>query len=338
MASEKDPLGRMPRPLTGRFQADYADKAVQDRVANVTIAVDGIWVTHRPQEAIVGRVLTYRLGNLGRVPKTMDGLCMGQQSQSAKSSTMERVKQTLMQEAIDAGEEPNPFQTIIVGLDQKTSLKSVMQDVLIEMKDPDWDYGTEKQLKQRIKNFVPLLGVELIIIDECQHLGKGTKSDDDKAGVVFSDVTDALKRLLDLKIAPIVLVGNEDAAVVFKRNQQLRVRLGLPLELPALRTALDPEAILLRDFITAFATQLKTSGAVAVEPNFTHETILDGIIEVAGGYVGRIARFLKNAAIHASARDAVTVEPYDLSCVTRGYAIDSKWITTDPFSKPHGKR
>lgn len=132
--------------------------------------------------------------------------------------------------------------------------------------------------------------------------------------------------------------ADQHAAVVFKRNQQLRARLGLPLELPALRTGLDPEAILLRDFITAFAVQLKASGAVSVEPNFTDKVVLDGIIEVSGGYVGRIARFLKNAAIHASARGAITVEPYDLSCVTRGYAIDSKWITTDPFSSPHGKR
>lgn len=211
-----------------------------------------------------------------------------------------------------------------------------MQDILIAMKDPDWDNGTEKQLKQRIKNFVEKLGVELIIIDECQHLGKGTKADDEKAGIVFSDVTDALKRLLDLKIAPIVLVGNEDAAIVFKRNQQLRARLGLPLELPALRQSLDPEAIMLREFILNFASELKKSGAVTVVPNFEEQEILEGIVAVSGGFIGRVARFLKNAAIHAAARGAVTVEPYDLSCVTRSYAIDSKWITTDPFSTPHG--
>ncbi|WP_019516247.1 hypothetical protein [Sphingomonas sp. Mn802worker] len=48
-------------------------------------------------------------------------------------------------QAIDAGDQPNPFQTIIVGLDQKTNLKSVMQDVLIEMMDPDWDYAIDSK-------------------------------------------------------------------------------------------------------------------------------------------------------------------------------------------------
>ncbi|MFD1787705.1 TniB family NTP-binding protein [Sphingomonas floccifaciens] len=219
---------------------------------------------------------------------------------------------------------PNPFQVVIVGLDKKTTLKSVLQDILIQMKDPDWMIGTEKQLRERIRNFVVELGVELIVIDECQHLHKD--------GNDVADVTDALKRLLDLGVAPLVLVGNFDAKAVFNRNPQLRARLGLPMYLPAINPKNDAEAIHFRNFVLNFGIQLENCKAVTCSQNLIEATTLEALRIASTGYFGRVSRILKAAAAHAAARGAKGIEDYDLSCVVRELAIPSKWVDCDPFS------
>src|SRR3546814_19977708 len=80
---------------------------------------------------------------------------------------------------------PNDYQVLIVGLDKKTSPKSVFQDVLLEMHDPDWRTGTEKVLRVRIDEFVRRLGVALLVVDEVQPLRR--------AGNDVNDGTDPLK-------------------------------------------------------------------------------------------------------------------------------------------------
>src|SRR3546814_14403390 len=86
---------------------------------------------------------------------------------------------------------------------KKTSLKSVFQDVLLEMHDPDWSTGTEKVLRVRIDEFVRRLGVELLVVDEIQHLRR--------AGNDVNDVTDALTRWLDAGSVALVLVRNMES-------------------------------------------------------------------------------------------------------------------------------
>lgn len=324
VAHAKDPLGKRPKPLTGRWSADFADPLVQARFAVINGVLDQIWVSHPPQEDVVGKILAYRLSKLGKSQGPMDGLCLAQGSQMGKTATALRVKHQLAIQATAAGHAANEFQVIIVGLDQKTSLKSVYQDILLKMKDPDWDYGTEKQLRERISNFVEDLGVELIIVDECQHLRKG--------GDDVSDVTDALKRLLDLGRVPLVLIGNEQAELVFNRNQQLRARLGLPMQLPALNMKRDADRILFKNFVASFSEELMRVGAVEERPLLLEAGVLDALVTVSGGFFGRVARLLKNAALHAGPRGARTIEPYDLSQATREYAIPCKWVDEDPFS------
>jgi hypothetical protein len=324
----KDPLGRRPRPLTGKRAPDYGDEDTRAREAAMRKLVKGIWVDHPPQTNVIGRILAYRLATLDGEGE-QDGLCLSQDSQVGKTATVKRVKFILAEERAARGEEPNPYQVIVVGLDQKTSLKSVLQDILIQMKDPDWDYGTEKQLRQRILNFVARLGVELIIIDECQHLKKG--------GNDVADVTDAFKRFLDMGIAPLVLVGNLDAQHVFDRNKQFRARLGLPLTLRALQVKRSTgDAIHLKNFVLGFDKALSHKEAFGTTSSLASPTTLDALQLASGGYFGRVARIIKNAAIHAAARGALLVETYDLSCVVRDYAMPSKWVEDDPFSTPNG--
>src|SRR3546814_4077295 len=65
------------------------------------------------------------------------------------------------------------------------------------------------------------LGVELLVVDEIQHLRR--------EGTDVNDVTDALKRWLDAGSVSLVLVGNMDSQPFFERNKPLCARLGTSL-------------------------------------------------------------------------------------------------------------
>ena len=129
VAHAQDPLGKRPKPLTGRWSADFADPLVQARFAVINGVLDQIWVSHPPQEDVVGKILAYRLSKLGKSQGPMDGLCLAQGSQMGKTATALRVKHQLAIQATAAGHAAHEFHVIIVGLDQKTSLKSVYQEL-----------------------------------------------------------------------------------------------------------------------------------------------------------------------------------------------------------------
>src|SRR3546814_20081983 len=98
------------------------------------------------------------------------------------------------------------------------------------------------------------LGVELLVVDEIQHLRR--------EGNDVNDVTDALKRWLDAGSVPLVLVGNMDSQPFFERNKQLCARLGTPLDLSPLAASKQRDAIHFKAFCSRYDDKLVESGAV----------------------------------------------------------------------------
>lgn len=322
-------LGAQPRHLTGKRFPDYADPHASERASASAEAFKTIWIDHGPQLAIISRVLKLHRDSIGRKGQPLGGLRLSQDSQAGKSATFARIKKLLADQRSASGLEPNPYQVLIVGLDKKTSLKSVFQDVLLAMHDPDWSVGTEKVLRVRIDEFVQKLGVELLVVDEIQHLKR--------EGNDVRDVTDALKRWLDTGSVPLALVGNLDSKPFFERNQQLCARLGVALDLSPLDAARQRDAVYFKTFCAKFDEELARSGATLTKASLEEPHLLDGLLAASGGHVGRVARLLEHAVDHTSWRGAVTVEPYDLSSVVRSFAIPMRWVDHDPFALDLGR-
>lgn len=321
-----DPLGQQPQPLSGRRAPHYGDPAADARADAATAAFETIWIPHGPQKAIVSRILKLRRDTLGKRGVPLPGLRLAQDTQAGKSSTLARVKFELAEERRAAGLEPNEFQVIHVDLEKKLSLKSVLQSLLQGLKDPDWATGTERILRERLAVFLKRFGNELLFIDEVQWL----KREEGEHG----DVTDALRKLLDGGVAPIVFVGDLTSKPVFERNSPLSGRLGEPLELPALiREEVATDVVQFRDFCVAFERELARTEAVRAPIGFERsDDLLSAMLAVSGGHVGRVARMLEHAVVHAAWRGALTIEPYDLSHVARTFAMPTWKIGFDPFS------
>jgi hypothetical protein len=315
-------FGPLPAPRSGRRTIDYADPAAAARAVAAELALKQVWVEHPPQEAIVARICNLLESNRGIRGQPLPGLRLSEDNQAGKSGTLQRCAAVLAERRTSLGLSHNPYELVVVGLDKKISLKGVYQDILIQLHDENWADGTEKVLRQRVDEFCQKLEVAAIAIDEVQHLKR-------EAGEV-TDVTDALKRLLDLGIVPLILVGDLHSKPFFERNGALAARLGVPLELTPLDYRRSREAVYFKTFCVKYDEALVRTGATKIFARLSEPAMLKGLHAASGGHVGRVARILQEAVKHAAWRDAVTIDDLDLSHVVRTFAIPN-WIKHDPF-------
>lgn len=110
-------------------------------------------------------------------------------------------------------------------LPSKITPRALAQTMLSEMGDPDSDSGNEVALTKRLVKLIKKTGVELIIIDEFQHLLKP----DCKKYMDF--VSDWIKSLLNNSKVPILLAGTPDAESILATNDQLETRISIIEEL-----------------------------------------------------------------------------------------------------------
>lgn len=331
---KKDPdlLGVRPAPLTGDLAPRFADEQLSETSAAALAACQAVWISHEPQDGIIAQIRGYlRAWALAEDRSSCGGRRLSQYSQAGKSATMRRLRRVLAKARADAGLEPNNYQVVIVTLKKRLTLKNLYRAILKQLGDPHHDQepvGIDTLLK-RIEEHGVRLGLELLVIDEVQHLDNQTRD--------ATEILDQLKTFVDEALFPIVFVGDEDSLGFFERNGKFAARLGEPLELRPMRPLVDDEAgradaLAFRQFCDRFDKALAKAKAIGRPAGLAEPELLNGLILASGGHVGRVARILQIAVPHAAWRGAKTVEAYDLSHAVRTYAIKNKWIEGDPYS------
>jgi hypothetical protein len=325
---EIDPLGERPAPVTGDAAPRYLDEELRVRSEEALSICQGIWVKHERQDIIIAQLRAY----LGAWSKTVDksscgGRRLSQYSQAGKSATMRRLRKLLGHLGRERGLAPNKFQVVIITLKKRLSLKGLYRLILKQLGDPHYDQAkvSTETLLRRIEELSVRLGVELLVIDEVQHLDNQTRD--------AIEVLDQLKTFIDEALFPIVFVGDEDSLPFFERNCKLAARLGDPLELRPLRPLSDDaDAAAFQTLCARFDRALVKRLAIEKLAGLDGTPLLDGLMLASSGHVGRVARILQIAVPFSIWRGAETVEAYDLSYAIRSYAIKNRWIDSDPFS------
>lgn len=355
---------RKPRRLTGRVRPDPNDTGAQRRAEHAReVLENGFWVETERQRAILNAVRSYMRScrrTRGRKGTSISGRRLSQHSQAGKSAIAERLIHELEQEALAAGQEPNPYRVIHINIDQRMTLKALYQELLNRMADdfvdePDpkglrvspyeareirgTSRDTMKTLEQRIEEWVIRLGVELVIVDEIQRLVTRPESDDfdpENPGSYLTadamDVTKKLQAFLDRGVVPIFFIGDENSPKFFRLNKYFAARLLKPLELIPLDVNKTIDRKRFFDFCLEYDRQLVDMKVVSVPTCLTQTDVLTSLIEACGGHIGRAARIIQVALPEALERGAVTLEPYDLSNAVRDYAMELGWVDHDPFS------
>lgn len=282
-----------------------------------------IFVAHGPQGIIMSRVEVLRRRTLGKRGMPLPGLRLSQVPQAGKSKTFEQYIKQLHERCRLAGLPHNPYRVLYVGLEVSTTIKMLCKRLLKMLGDPHWEVGNKDDLRQRMHEFMLARGVELLIVDEVQHL---SRESNDRI-----DVTDELKRLLDNGTVPLVLIGDENSLPFFQRNQALAGRLGSPLELSPLRPSESDQATLFKTFCHNLDSAMVAAEVFPEPAGLAEARAVKALFVASGGHIGRVCRIVEAAVEHAAFRDASRVEPYDLWSAVNTFAIPSKWLVINPF-------
>lgn len=325
---QPDPLGERPKPLSGDLKPRFLDDELRVRSETALATCQAIWVKNDQQENIIAQLRQY-LGawSLAADKASAGGRRLSQYSQAGKSSTMRRLRKLLAHLTREQGAKPNKYQVVIVTLKKRLTLKGLYRLILKKLGDPHHDQEpvSAETLLKRIEEHSARLGMELLVIDEVQHLENKTRD--------ATEVLDQLKTFVDEALFPIVFVGDEDSLGFFERNAKFAARLGDPLELTPLKPlSSDADAVAFKEFCNRFDAALHKKGALAKRAGLQEEVLLNGLMKASGGHLGRVARILQIAVPHSVWRGADTVDAYDLSHAVRSYAIRNKWINEDPYS------
>jgi Cdc6-like AAA superfamily ATPase len=105
------------------------------------------------------------------------------------------------------------------------TVKSVAMRLLEDLGDPLYHKGTTPAMSSRLYRLIKECGVELIIIDEFQHL---IDTDSEK---IIRGTANWLKELVYTTRIPVVLVGMPESKRILEENDQLKRRFSAQMEL-----------------------------------------------------------------------------------------------------------
>lgn len=313
----------LPLPLTGCATPQRND-ATELRCAQALESYRAFFLRYERQEAIISRINVLRLSCLGKRDIPLEGRHLSEVSQAGKSRMLRAYRDLINGSSPPHGRSSNPFRVLYMELKGAHTVKMLCRVLLGMLGDPHPEVGNAEDVQERVRRFIRDRGVELLIVDEVQHLNGDSSNK--------MDITDELKLFLDAGIVPVVFAGNEKSRVFFERNDQLSARLGTPLELSPLRGGQARERTLFKTFCRDLDDALVENKIVREPSGLTAAVALNGLLAASGGHVGRVCRIVEAAVEHAVMRHADHVELFDLSHAVDTFAIPQRYTKENTFA------
>lgn len=132
----------------------------------------------------------------------------------------------------------------------KATIKGVATALLDSLGDPAPDRGSTVSQGQRLAHLMEQCGVELIILDEFQHLI------DNKTQRVVQDVSDWIKSLINRTKVPMILIGMPESEVILEANPQLKRRFMIRKRLAPFSWTTEDDRIEFRRFLAQIEKKL----------------------------------------------------------------------------------
>jgi hypothetical protein len=209
------------------------------------------------------------------------------------------------------------------------TIRDLAQEALRQLGDPAYDKGTRAALTIRLVELIKACGVELVILDDFQHLI------DSETNHILAEVSDWLKVLIKKTNVPFLVVGIEGRVeIILKANPQLS-RL-----FPA-REKLEPfgwdwsQEETIQDF-SRFVNYVEQ----AIEQHLTGDLprleLLYRLHYATNGVVGNLMNLMLNTAFLASKRGQSSLELGLLSLAFRKRLAEHLQGKVDPFAETVG--
>lgn len=250
----------------------------------------------------------------------MQGLLVVGPPGSGKTTGIEEYVAHLMREGAYAeGRKP----VLYLRLRYKVTVVRLLRAILTHFGERYARGRDDDELHAQVRNCIERAGVEVIVIDECQHLRN--KSSDNV------EVTDELKLFLDDGIVPVVFAGVEELQKVFAEHTQLAGRCAAPIELTPLRPTDKGDIKLITTFLAKLDEQMVERKLTSQSSFLSSPYIVSCLLLASGGVIGQAFRIVRAALLIATSRSADFVETYDLSLAVERWAMRNNICTYNPF-------
>ncbi|WP_368925588.1 TniB family NTP-binding protein, partial [Brevundimonas vancanneytii] len=220
------------------------------------------------------------------------GVLLVAPSQSGKSKILNAYRRRHnTEEAREKGKLP----ILMVTLKANQTTKGLAQNILVRLEEELgiatlWQRGNENHLLQRVQTYISAYGIELLILDEFQHLVHSERKE------VAVSVAETVKGFMNDGLVPVVMSGIEEAWRPIRANRQLQLRCIPPLVLDPIDAESPEEWELFGDFLVGFQAEVERlrliDDAVSV---LGDSTVADNLHTACGGVIGEVCSLLKDA-------------------------------------------
>lgn len=245
------------------------------QVAAATAAYKSIEIELDDQRRLASVMQEMRLvGRLLPPGKPHDGMIVSLPSGAGKSMVAERVVRAA---EVETGAEVDAGPVRRVTLDTLGTVKSLWSSILEDLGDPYYASGHETLLRKRVRAALARMHVELLIIDEFNHVTEKNSA---------RQVANAIKNLLTKGWVPVVVMGTSEELADLPDNAAFERRMvkspGLPPRIWA-RTA-DQESW--TGFLKGLDEGLLAASVLTERSYLDDSTVARALCMLCDGYVG----------------------------------------------------
>jgi hypothetical protein len=224
-----------------------------------------------------------------------------------------------------------------VTLSAQATPKSLATDILIALEDPEPDKGTKASLWGRVYKLIAKLKVEMLVIDEVQHLAnKRIKVTTEGDAIVFDhardqNVSDTLKVMMIRGSVPLVFMGILQARDLVFSSTQFKGRVLDEIEFETPRWAVQKERMDFIEFCGRLALKLQETGLFSEPPPLVHGDIPSDLYASSLGRLGLVCRIVEKATILALTRGSTVMERSDLADAVDLVIVSRGELPENPF-------
>ncbi|ESU34099.1 hypothetical protein G3A_02800 [Bacillus sp. 17376] len=201
--------------------------------------------------------------------------------------------------------------------------KSVASSMLLAMKDPNYDKGTESNQTERILHFVTMCEVEMVIIDEFQHLI------DRETRHVLNRASDWVKKFSEDANIPIILAGMTESKIIFDHNEQLDRRFTEKKEMKGFKFSTQDEQLEFRIFLNTIDEQLPFPHRA----NLADINLAEKFFYVSNGNPYYVNKILQEATVIAAKSGNDIIDQNHLYTAFNKLKISKRPNISNPFKE-----
>ncbi|GLR98968.1 AAA family ATPase [Bradyrhizobium liaoningense] len=186
-----------------------------------------------------------------------------------------------------------------ISLEGVTNIKNLAQEILRALGGPT--KGTTSDLLRLAYDYLNEHNVELLIIDELQHLMREKDKEKDKRGPSEepTNLTNTLKTMLIRGLVPMAFVGIEEARSVVFNDTQLSGRCIKEIDYSRLDWTIRAEREIFENYCGAVGLKLKQHGLFEHKSDFMSGDVPICLHAASSGRVGIVSRIVEQAALIA---------------------------------------